>query len=68
MLISSMHKREPVRGRRGAAAVEMAVLSFFFAIITIGTLEIGTAFLLRENLTDAARQGCRQAIHGKGNT
>ena len=48
--------------RRGAAAVEFAVIVPFLTLIALGMIEITRAVQVKDLLTDAARSGCRQAI------
>ncbi len=49
---------------RGAVAVEMAVLLPLLLLILIGTMEFGRVFNVQNSLTQAAREGARNAaIH-----
>ena len=48
--------------RRGAAAVEFAVVAIAFFIIILGLIEIGRAFMVQHLLLAAARQGARTGI------
>jgi Flp pilus assembly protein TadG len=50
------------RKRRGAAAVELAVLAPLIGLILLGMLEMGRAMMARSLLTDASRKACRTAI------
>src|SRR5947207_2220533 len=51
------------RPRRGAAAVELAVVSaFLFTPLLIGIFEIGRAVIVAEILEDAARKACNTGI------
>ena len=56
----------PTRGsqspRRGAAAVEFALIAPILLLITFGTLEICSAIFLKEKVTIAAQEGARIAI------
>ena len=54
------HRRRPVR--RGAAAVEFAILVPFLAVLAIGMIEVTRAVQVKEVLTDAVRSSCRLAI------
>jgi Flp pilus assembly protein TadG len=51
-----------LRQRRGAAAVEFAVVASVFFMLVLGVVEFGRAFMVVELLNEAARRGCRQAI------
>lgn len=48
--------------RRGAAAVEFALVSMVFFGTILGIVEISRAIMVTHLLTDAARQGCRVGI------
>jgi Flp pilus assembly protein TadG len=48
--------------RRGAAAVEFAVVAPFFFLVVLGLVELGRGLMVQHQLTNAARQGCRAAI------
>jgi Flp pilus assembly protein TadG len=50
------------RLRRGATAVEFALVAPLFFVLVLGIIEFGRAFMVIELLNEAARQGCRQAI------
>ena len=49
-------------GRRGAIAVEMAVVTPFLLMMLMGIMEMGILFGAWQDLTLAAREGCREAI------
>jgi Flp pilus assembly protein TadG len=52
--------------RRGATAVEAAVVLIAFFVILFGMLDLGLAVLDYNTLTEASRRLCRQAIvHGQ---
>jgi Flp pilus assembly protein TadG len=52
--------------RRGAAAVEAAIILPVFLLIVLGTIDAGMAVFRYNTLSQAARQGARQAIvHGE---
>jgi Flp pilus assembly protein TadG len=56
--------QQPVR--RGATLVESAVVLMVFLTLVLGMLDLGIAVLRYNTLSDAARQGAREAIvHGK---
>ena len=48
--------------RRGIAAVEFALVVPFFILLVFGIIEIGRAIMVNQILTNAAREGARQAI------
>lgn len=54
--------RSPRLSRRGASAVEFAVVAPVFFLIVLGLIEIGRACMVTELLTDAARRACRKAV------
>lgn len=45
--------------RRGQAAVEVAVAFPLFLLLILGTLDVGRAILVRQQLVEAARAGAR---------
>lgn len=56
----------PKQKERGAVAVEMAFLVPLLLLILIGTMEFGRVFNIQNSLTQAAREGAREAaIHYK---
>jgi hypothetical protein len=51
--------------RRGAAMVEMAIVLSVFLLLVLGTMDLGIATYRYNTLSQAARQGVRQAVvHG----
>jgi len=50
------------RQRRGIAALELAIVSPFFAIVMVGMFELTRVMMVKEILDDAARKGCRSGI------
>lgn len=58
---SGTSKRSPV-GRRGATAVEMAVVAAAFLLMTLGGLEISRYFFVSESLKDFAGEVARAAV------
>lgn len=48
--------------RRGAAAVEFAVVAPLFFLLLAGIVEFGQAFRIQHSLSTAARRGARAAI------
>ncbi len=62
------HRGRPAR-RRGAAAVEFAVVAPFLFLMVFGSIEFGRAMMAKELLANAARQGARAgAIAGKSDS
>lgn len=55
-----MIRRTP--DRRGAAAVEFAVVSFIFLMMLAGLIELGRGLMTSYVLLNAARQGARAAV------
>lgn len=58
------YARKQIRGRhhhtrRGAAAVEMALVLPLFLLVIFGIVEIGRAFMVEHLLANAARVGAR---------
>jgi Flp pilus assembly protein TadG len=55
---------KPKEKERGALAVEMAILLPLLLLILVGTMEFGRVFNVQNSLTQAAREGARNAaIH-----
>lgn len=48
--------------RRGAAAVEFALVAPIFFMLVLGMVEIGRAVMVRQVLTNASREGARRAV------
>ena len=59
-------KRRP--DRRGAAAVEMAIVLPLFFLVVLGIIEFGRALMVSQLLTTAARDAGRVAIMGGSST
>jgi Flp pilus assembly protein TadG len=47
--------------RRGAAAVEFALVAPLFVLLLLGIIEFGRAMMVQQVLTNATREGARQA-------
>ena len=62
-------KRNMLRkyGRRGTTVVEMAVVAPLFVTAMLGMVEVGYAFMVRQTVTLAAREGARAAALPGGN-
>ncbi len=50
------------RKRTGAAAVEFAVIAPIFFLMVLGMIEIGRAVMVQQIITNASREGARQAV------
>ncbi|TWU31734.1 TadE/TadG family type IV pilus assembly protein [Novipirellula artificiosorum] len=50
------------RHRRGATAVEMAIVAPLFFLFTFALVEFSRISMVKQGLTDATRAGCREAI------
>lgn len=48
--------------RRGAAAVEFAIVAPIFFLLVVGFIELGRALMVQQVITNASRVGARQAI------
>jgi Flp pilus assembly protein TadG len=58
-------RRKRTKARRGATAVELAVVLMVFLMLVLGMLDLGIGVLRYHVLAQAARMGARQAIvHG----
>jgi Flp pilus assembly protein TadG len=56
------------RGERGQATVELALILPFLLLILFGIMEFGRIFSAYLIITNAAREGARQAAIGAANT
>ena len=59
-LLTRPHSPRPGYGRRGTAAVEMAVVLPVLLATTMGIVEFGRAMMVSNLLTTAAREGARE--------
>jgi Flp pilus assembly protein TadG len=48
--------------RRGAAAVEFAVVAPVFFLLVFGMIEYGRMVMVQQIIVNSAREGCRQAV------
>lgn len=48
--------------RRGASAVEFAVIAPIFILLVLGMIELGRGIMVQQILTNASRVGARRAI------
>jgi Flp pilus assembly protein TadG len=55
-------RRAPLSQRRGAAAVELAVVVPLLAALVIGMFECSRGMMAKVSLCNAARKGCRTGI------
>jgi Flp pilus assembly protein TadG len=56
-----MTRIEPHR-RKGAATVEFALVAPFFIVLLLGSLEFGRGFMVQQTITNATREGAREAV------
>ena len=54
--------QRPPKDRRGAAAVEMAIVLMLLIVLVFGIIEMGRAIMVHQVLTNAAREGARRAV------
>jgi fructose-specific component phosphotransferase system IIB-like protein len=50
------------RNRQGAAAVEFAIVAPVFFLMIFGMIEFGRAIMVQQILTNASREGAREAV------
>ena len=50
------------RQRRGAAAVEFAIVAPLFIMLVFGMIEFGRMVMIQQVLTNASREGARRAV------
>lgn len=60
-IIRTNRARRAADRRRGAAAVELAVVTPLLLTMVFGIIEFGWTMMIRQNLINAAREGCRAA-------
>ena len=48
--------------RRGVSAVEFAIIAPLFVLLILGVIEFGRAMMVKQIITNAAREGARRAI------
>lgn len=48
--------------RRGAAAVEFALVAPLFILLLLGMIEVGRAIMVQQIITNASREGARSAV------
>ena len=58
----SMELKSPRRNRRGAAAVELAMVAPVLIALVMGQIETSRLGMVSQLLTTAAREGCRVAV------
>jgi len=54
--------RRVLHARRGAAAVEMAIITPILFLLVFGMVDLGRAVMVQNLLTNAARDGARAAV------
>lgn len=52
----------PSRARRGASAVEFAIVAPVFFLVVLGIVEFGRMVMVQQVITNAAREGARAAV------
>jgi Flp pilus assembly protein TadG len=57
-----MNRPSALHRRRAAAAVEFAVIAPVFFLLILGLIEIGRGLMIKHQLTNAARLGCRVGV------
>jgi Flp pilus assembly protein TadG len=60
--VSAGRAKHSRRARRGAAAVEFAIVAPVFILLVIGIIEIGRALMVQQVLINASRVGAREAV------
>ncbi|WP_166824716.1 TadE/TadG family type IV pilus assembly protein [Thalassoroseus pseudoceratinae] len=60
--LTSAPRTNEHESRRGTALVEMALVLPIFMMVTLGIVEFGRAMMVSQLVTNAAREGARQAI------
>jgi Flp pilus assembly protein TadG len=60
--VETHRNRGICQNRRGAAAVEFAVVAPLFLLLLAGIIEFGQAFRIEHLLSNACRRGCRAAV------
>src|SRR5258707_9130468 len=58
----SNQANKALRRRSGTAAVEFAVILPFIMVLFLGIIEFGRVLMVQQILTNAAREGCRNAV------
>jgi Flp pilus assembly protein TadG len=58
----SLRRSGQRHARRGAAVVEMAVVTPFLLLLLLGTIQFGYLFMYQETLTNATREACRVGV------
>jgi Flp pilus assembly protein TadG len=62
MLICLDSARVGARKRRGASAVEFAIVAPVFFLVVLGIIEFGRMVMVQQVITNAAREGARIAV------
>ena len=60
-VLRSNKTRPQGSGRRGAAAVELALVAPVLLTMVFGIIKFGWTMMIRQSLINAAREGCRTA-------
>lgn len=59
---SCLRQYEPGRLRRGASAVEFAIVAPIFFMVVLGIVEFGRMAMVQSVITNAAREGARVGV------
>ena len=59
---AARRRRRPRRNRKGAAAVEFALVAPLFFFLVFGMIEYGRMIMVQQVITNASREGARQAV------
>jgi Flp pilus assembly protein TadG len=59
-----MQKITPITNQKGAAAIEMAIVTPLLVVLLFGIIEFSLAFYNKSMITNASRVGARAAIAG----
>lgn len=62
MLLETSGSRRANRRRRGASAVEFAIVAPVFFLVVLGIIEFGRMVMVQQVITNAAREGARIAV------
>ncbi|MGA3065916.1 MAG: TadE family protein [Tepidisphaeraceae bacterium] len=65
-VLRASHKVRDIasRRRRGGAVLELAICGVLLAVIVFGAVEGGYYFYVKDIMTDAVREGCRNGVMG----
>lgn len=61
-IVKTTRRTSRLAPRSGAALVEFAIVFPVFILVILGIIEFGRAFMIGQLVTNAAREGARQAV------